>query len=467
MMKLNLKMSLNASCPCNSGKKYKMCCMGKLTSMQENYFGFLNKQKIIKDKISKWIASYLSEDDLQIYIDEFNCGKNPDEFNDIAFFDWLFFEARIGNIMFTQFVFDHSPEMFDDIEKQIINEYINNTSTGIFEITNVEPEAWKFHIRDIFTKKEYEITDRMGSLHFVKGDILISRIQKIFSNYYMTGTGTVIPRRNLEQLKEFTNKKLLEKQEKNPKITYEKFMSLYSNEISHFIPKEPKFKNSLGDEVSINEINYSFDIKRIDEILDYFYDKKDYEIIDIDYSKKGFRSAQIAIIAKKGSKNESSGDIRLTNHYFNEEGQSIETNGSINIKKNKVCVFANSDDVAKKAKKDIESLGFLKFIDESSISPDDIKESKSSRKDKKENSEETFALSKKFFTDYYKKWCYQNIPALGNISPKNAVKTKEGREKLKELLIDFENSDEHLKKEGKQVVSSVDIIRKELDFYDE
>ena len=43
-------LSKNAECPCYSGKKYKLCCVGKLTQSQEHYYALLHKEGIIKKK---------------------------------------------------------------------------------------------------------------------------------------------------------------------------------------------------------------------------------------------------------------------------------------------------------------------------------------------------------------------------------------------------------------------------------
>ena len=64
-------------------------------------------------------------------------------------------------------------------------------------------------------------------------------------------------------------------------------------------------------------------------------------------------------------------------------------------------------------------------------------------------------------------WCHQRIPALGNKTPKEAIKTKEGREILKKLHKDFENHEQHRKIEEGKYIPVEKIIRKELNFYEE
>jgi hypothetical protein len=54
----------------------------------------------------------------------------------------------------------------------------------------------------------------------------------------------------------------------------------------------------------------------------------------------------------------------------------------------------------------------------------------------------------KFMECHCRKWLTEKIPALGGKTPRQAVRSKNGREQVKELLKSFENAEEHNKKEG-------------------
>ena len=49
---------------------------------------------------------------------------------------------------------------------------------------------------------------------------------------------------------------------------------------------------------------------------------------------------------------------------------------------------------------------------------------------------------------HYEQWLYDKIPAFDNKTPVEASRTKKGREKVKELLKEIENSEERNKKMG-------------------
>jgi len=48
-----------------------------------------------------------------------------------------------------------------------------------------------------------------------------------------------------------------------------------------------------------------------------------------------------------------------------------------------------------------------------------------------------------------REWLTEKIPALGGKTPKQAIRSKNGREQVKELLKSFENTEEHNKRAGK------------------
>jgi hypothetical protein len=57
-------------------------------------------------------------------------------------------------------------------------------------------------------------------------------------------------------------------------------------------------------------------------------------------------------------------------------------------------------------------------------------------------------LYDKFMREHYEKWIDEKIPALGNKSPREAVKKPSGKEKLVDLLKEIENAEEHRKRRG-------------------
>jgi hypothetical protein len=76
--------------------------------------------------------------------------------------------------------------------------------------------------------------------------------------------------------------------------------------------------------------------------------------------------------------------------------------------------------------------------------------------------EEFYPYFSKEMEEFVKKWIDEKIPALDGKTPREAVKTPEGREKVEELLKDWENMEERKRKVGESYID-IDILRQRLN----
>ena len=75
--------------------------------------------------------------------------------------------------------------------------------------------------------------------------------------------------------------------------------------------------------------------------------------------------------------------------------------------------------------------------------------------------EEFYPYFSREMEEFVKKWVDEKIPALGGKTPKEAVKTPEGKKKVEELLKDWENVEERKRKEGEHYID-INILRQML-----
>ncbi len=473
-----LNLSKNAECPCYSGKKYKMCCMGKIPQSKEHYYALLHKEGVIRNKLMMLVRENFDDEEMDEYAYEFNKKKFKDieSDNDIAnFFDWFFLEAvnKKENKRMIDSIRDNYSEFFNFEEIAIIDEWVNNTQAGLFEIEDIKKNSWKLTLSEIFTGEKYEITDRKASEFAIKHDILFARVQKIFSNYYMSGAAITYPRFNLlEELKSFVMHKFEVEKRLKEGMTYKEFINSCSRLLNEFKPEAPKFFTSSGEEVKICEAVYSLNTNSIEEILDWFDEQEDFIITDEKYKSRVFQSANIAYITNKNIEGKLASGIGniLFCDYIDDYGNKFRSGASIDIQGKKLKIFTNSETILNELGKRLtENLGDhiklektdIKSVEESLESEDEIE-----NPEKKADSS-LLKLEKDIMEGYYRDWCYQKIPALGNKTPKQAIKTKEGREMLNNLLKDFENHEQHRKREGEKYIPVEKIIRDELDFYED
>ena len=76
--------------------------------------------------------------------------------------------------------------------------------------------------------------------------------------------------------------------------------------------------------------------------------------------------------------------------------------------------------------------------------------------------ENLIPLYETFMEEWARKWLDEKIPALDGQSPREAVKSPEGKEKVRELLKEFENQEERKKKDG-EPYWDVQILRRKLN----
>ena len=81
--------------------------------------------------------------------------------------------------------------------------------------------------------------------------------------------------------------------------------------------------------------------------------------------------------------------------------------------------------------------------------------------------EEFRDVLKEILAKHYESWAEQKIPAIGNISPREAVKSPQGRLRVIDLLKELENHDERARRRGIKIADLMafpaDRIRKKLE----
>lgn len=467
-----IRISLNRECPCNSGEKYKKCCMGKLSKDQEEYFGYLQYFDKIKDKLVGWFWLELDNDEKNFYAKEFGV-KNIDiiakKENPAEFFEWLFYQAKDKktNENILKVIIEVYAYLFEPDELLVLRERIKNSQAGVFEILSSDEKSWKVVLKELITGNSYEIMDRLGSLDSATGDILLTRIEKIFSKYYLCGFGLKVSRRHSSSLLRFINDSYNNKKGENTYLKYEEFMNSNLKEIMTFKHRPIKFIANDGEELKFCEGKFKIDKEDIDLLMNYFYKSKDFEIIEANYKK---RTANI-IFKKEPTKIDKVEDAQmLTSFAVSPDGERIEYSSSIDIKENKIKLFSQSERSYRSLIQKVNKIINKKLIlisEKIESAEESLKNSdKNDKVEDNKNIDPNNKLAKKFLTDYYKKWCDEIIPTLNNKTPREAIKTDNGRALLKELLIDLKNMDEHKRKSGEINFSVEKLIRDELKFYD-
>ncbi len=479
-----MKIGRNEPCPCGSGEKYKKCCLDKLEDKLTEYRRLLGREQAIKDKLTKWATQNLELNEYSQYFngklfqeiveEEMKEGEEGGEESGsklVEFFDWLFLEAihRQEDKRVIAVIRENFSNLFNSKELEIMDEWLNHTQAGIYEVETTAPKEITFRVREIFTNKEYEILDIKGSSHAVRGDVFWGRLQTIFSKHYFSGTLSGISRQWLDEFKEFITGKYQEAKKNSPNLSYEEFMNTNSKLVHDYSPPPLRIFSPAGDEVKVCEATYSLSGVENEEVVDWLAKNKQFVLTEEEFGREGnITNAHFIHLQTKQKVSSIGGGVVTSQEWSDEEGNRFKTDGSIELKKNKWVVFSTSKTIFDQLKQELErKFGKALNLTKEQVTPmEKIMAEKRGKSPPPKQSKEILKLEQKYLTKYYQEWCDMNIPALGNKTPRQAIKTELGREAVRKLLLDMENQELHDQKEGQKQASMEKVIRKELNFYD-
>jgi hypothetical protein len=90
------------------------------------------------------------------------------------------------------------------------------------------------------------------------------------------------------------------------------------------------------------------------------------------------------------------------------------------------------------------------------------KSARTSSIEREEIPEKFLPLYTKAMEEWMTRWVDEKIPALGGKTPREAVRTPEGKKKVEELLKDFENVEERKKRDGEHYID-INVLRQMLN----
>lgn len=347
-------------------------------------------------------------------------------------------ETLYGKTVAESFLELHRPNLSkEEIE---ILEAANRRTFAFYEIRDVEPGRG-FVLRNALTGIEYEVVEHLGSKNVQRGCVIFGAIFEVNGHHqtlaispYLLPPLSIQPlidvRKDLQKL--FKTKSLTDAQISEFDIELrEVFFNLLEPVLN---PQKPKLCNTDGDPLVPQILHFKIDspdsafalLKSLaggiltDEELRSDAKLKDGEIYE----------AEIPWFKKTKAKGNSESNTVL---------------GTVKITGNKLTVSVNSNKRAKTIKKKIETALGLQAIFVTKVIENIEMERRSERAPSESSSlpieqlsPELIDAAKKMASQHWAKWFNDKIPALNGMTPKQASKTKEGRELLEVLLNSYE-----------------------------
>ena len=427
------KTGRNDPCPCGSGKKYKKCCLAET-------FVQIGKEDTIRRRLVNALIEFYDknyrdtiEEAHVMFWDDFDPQEHLDGVSlDLAyqnFLEWITLDFIIDpdeNKTLIDLYMIKNKKITQDEHKVLT--IMKNSCISLYEVQEVFPEKGLL-LKDLLLGGEFDVKEKSATRDLKRWDIFATRLLLIDGQYIMSGSvfpySIIMKQKILDDIMDDYR----EYQEEFPDGTMDVFLK-ESGDIFNFQwyfpiqnpPPPLDLHTTSGEPVLFSKA--VFEIKDHDAVRIGLLKIKGFEQDHDDYTwfdkKNQDGSATILGAVKiKGNK--------LT----------LECHSKIRLERGKkLIVSALSDAIFHKIDTFQDPMEAIKVHNVTvPMQEDDI----------------PLELQQDFYNQfmqrYYEKWFQDKIPALDNKTPMEAIKTKQGKEKVIELLKLYENGEEHNKLE--------------------
>jgi hypothetical protein len=457
-------------CPCGSGKKFKFCCYlkNRETSKVSDFEWVKLRQTEgqLTEKLVKFASENIPKEVAAHIWDEFAVGQDftlgdCPEFEPL-FTPWFLFNWEIPerDQTIAALYLEKTPAV-DFLERKFI-EAIIQRPYSFYLVEATEPGV-SLTLRGLLVPEDFTVKERQASQTVERGYIVFCRVLPMENVAIMVGCSPyLIPPNHLygildlrDRLKKRSGSldlSTLHRYAPELRRIYFEFVEAIKN------PKRPELRNTDGDPLLSAEIRYELKCppgEAFDALnsLSLFQSEKDI-LEDATYDEKSELQSVSFDWMKAGNKAHA--------HWDNTVLGNIKINGS------KLTIGVNSEKRAKEIQKEVEKrLGdkaVFQIMTYDSLEHH-LKEGKGEVKPERQeelmNHPAVQAQMLKMMEEHWKNWYDQPIPALKGKTPRQAAKTKEGRERLEVLLTEYETRDRKSAK-GNLLRPDIDVLRREL-----
>jgi hypothetical protein len=474
-----MKIGRNAPCPCGSGKKYKKCCLNK-----ENVSSDLLHRRLgeAHDRLVHALMRYgykiYGESALGFALDEFmgwpDEGLTDENLTDHEplFYPWFLFNWMYEpdpdlpqlngpeEMTIAELYAADKKNRINHLEAQIIEATVHQPYS-FYEIKEVRPGEG-YMLKDIFRGTIANVTEKKGSENARRGQILFGRVVQIDTVAMLIGCGTILipPKLKPELIR--LRQRLAEVDDPIDFDTLydydieirELYFDIYST-----LMRPPELQNTDGEPLRFHTIHYEIDepglaFERLKNLSATVGEAELMESANLDESGRIVR-AEIPW-SRKGPKKTPA----LENTIL----------GRLLIENRRVKIEVNSARRAENIRKEVEKrLGrHARYITTEIQSPDAMLEAIQNQEGEVTGTDaehnELMQIPQvrdqveKVMLAHWANWVEEKIPALGHLTPRQAVRTPDGRESVEALLRDAEihaASNEHMRDAEADAIAGV------------
>ena len=456
-----MKIGRNEPCPCGSGKKYKKCCLSKAAGpSQELYYRRLSEAyDRLVDRLVVHAGRTFGEGAVQVAMHEFLLWPEAeDEISEdmldranLLFWPWYVFNWEYDKIdvevelagpegrTVAELYAEEKSDKLDTLERRLI-EGINRKPYSFWEVLSVQ-KGKGIGLQDILKGTRMEVHERSGSQCVEPGDVLFGRAVRVDGVGMLIGLAPtrIPPGRKADIIQ--VRKGLQRNQSAITDDTlYDwdaEIREVYFN-MDHALYAPPRMYNTDGDPLEFHRLVY--DVDSTDEVFERLCDlcttmtpeelSADAERddagrivrVEIPWDRRGHKMVS-------GMPNTVLGRIVLDGLRLTAEVNSAERAEALRRE-----IDARIGDTGRLKVDEIQDLDAM--MGRHPAGP--AERAASSTSEELVQHPEVQAHVAEILGRHWEGWVDQEIPALGEKSPRDAVKTADGREAVEALLDDAE-----------------------------
>jgi hypothetical protein len=386
------------------------------------------------------------------------------------FHEWFITDFRLGSgKTVVESFLEERGDRLSEKERAIV-EALSKSYRSVYEVQKVR-EGSGVTVKDIFTGVEMDIEETSGSYSMTQWDVVHMRVYAAEGIRKFAANGRLLPRRYMNDLIAYLNDAYRTFQDESGGAPWSAFLKerpfLIGRFFDDLVENPPVFLTEERHKVISSKAHFavsSYDRAR--NILLRQYDFSDPQ----ELRPRGIRLSWLKRGASKAwemGAEEIENAIVTTSNVVHPSGRLDWTVlGTVSLYPDRLTLECMSRERLERGKKRLEQL-IGSFIHRRADEFEDIHVGmeragkKKGWKEKPAPDEKVRAMVASVMKQHMSAWPDQSLPALEGKTPREAVATKEGRQKVLDLIKDFENMEARKKKEG-EFFMDVSFLRKEL-----
>jgi len=436
----------NDPCPCGSGIKFKKCCGPRFDA-------FLAKRPTedrLRRKIMDFVENKIPKSEWERAFEEFfGADKEVKHADWVRFLSWFIHDFRDGQGIrpMDRFVSERSDQLAPE-EISILDSW-RTTRPGVFEVAKIL-RGMGIQLRDINSGERLDVFDVSASKSLHPWDIIWARIIRTGNDYGIEGTALLFSALDKDNIIRVLRGMWEEYRKEHPKADRadffrERFASIDRKLRNLHLDMKIRPVTREGEEVKLCSAIYSFKDRHI--ILEKLSSVPSLRLegpSDDDPSAFFFNWAVLEKDVPKGETLSPPQDkvFLIETEMVERGGPKMINLGTIHVWEKRMEMECLSEGRLSRLRRIVEdALGpEVRFEGVKIKDTESLFKEEHVREDLKPLSGKEFeAFRKEAVRDYIREWITEPVPALGGISPREAVRTEQGKEKVKELLKVFVN----------------------------